>query len=93
MLDRRRFLSSGVALGGAAAFNKQLFARGAAAPGDLLSSALYGSDEDSYWAEVRKQFLIPEDEVFLNNGTVGSSPSARAAGCFRWLQRNREVGS
>jgi isopenicillin-N epimerase len=75
MPDRRRFLSSAVALGGAAAFNNRLFARVAAAPGDLPSSALYSSKEECYWAEVRKQFLIPEDEVFLNNGTIGSSPA------------------
>jgi len=24
---------------------------------------------------MRKQFLIPEDEIYLNNGTVGSSPA------------------
>jgi len=29
-------------------------------------------------ANLRKQFLIPADEVYLNNGTVGSSPRARA---------------
>ena len=75
MVDRRRFLSSGVALGAAAAFNRQLFAKVDAAPRNLPSSALYSSDEDSYWAEIRKQFLIPEDEVFLNNATVGSSPA------------------
>jgi hypothetical protein len=72
MLDRRRFLSAGVALGGTTAFSRQLFAKVAAAPRNLPSSALYSSDEGSYWAEIRKQFLIPEDEVFLNNGTVGS---------------------
>jgi isopenicillin-N epimerase len=40
----------------------------------LPSAALYQSDQDSYWSELRKQFLIPADEVYLNNGTVGSSP-------------------
>jgi isopenicillin-N epimerase len=40
----------------------------------LPSLALYEADQESYWAELRKQFLIPADEVYLNNGTVGSSP-------------------
>jgi isopenicillin-N epimerase len=75
MLDRRRLLSSGVTLGGAAALNNRMFAKIASAPAAVPSPALYESDEDSYWAEIRKQFLIPEDEVFLNNGTVGSSPA------------------
>lgn len=40
----------------------------------MPSGELYLRHEDAYWAEVRKQFLIPDDEVYLNNGTVGSSP-------------------
>lgn len=31
-------------------------------------------DED-YWGFVRKQFLIPRDRIYLNNGTLGPSPS------------------
>ncbi len=78
MIDRRGFLSS---FAGAAAAAGAL---GMASPGSglleqapsqLPDHALYDSDEEKYWAELRKQFLIPADEVYLNNGTVGSSPA------------------
>ena len=45
------------------------------APAKMPESSLYDSNEEAYWTEVRKQFLIPEDEIYLNNGTVGSSPA------------------
>src|SRR2546421_7763030 len=77
MIHRRGFLSSFAGIAGAAG------ALGVApkwtalleqeAP-KLPDTALYGSNEEAYWTEMRKQFLIPTDEVYLNNGTVGSSP-------------------
>jgi len=76
MPDRRSFLASSAALAFAAAAGMKDAAaqiRCDAAP-KLPSPALYDSNEDAYWAEVRKQFLIPTNEVYLNNGTVGSSP-------------------
>src|SRR5215472_1519558 len=76
MLDRRQFLSQTVAgLGFALAAGHPLLAQLANLPSKLPDPAQYASDQDAYWAEIRKQFLIPEDEVYLNNGTVGSSPA------------------
>jgi selenocysteine lyase/cysteine desulfurase len=75
VLNRRRFLSTA-----ASGFTAALAIRG-----NLLAQldrtlplpdrSLLDTNEDGYWAEMRKQFLIPEDEVYLNNGTVGSSPA------------------
>jgi len=78
MVDRRGFLSSfaGAAAAGATLnFGGELFARAAEAPAQLPDRGLYDSNEEAYWAELRKQFVIPADEVYLNNGTVGSSPA------------------
>jgi len=77
MMDRRGFLSSFAgaagavgALGVSPKFHELLEQE----PPKLPDSALYGSNEEAYWTELRRQFLIPADEVYLNNGTVGSSP-------------------
>ena len=75
MLDRRRFLSAGSGLAAALTLPGRLFAQMQAAPATLPDSSLYQRDQDAYWAELRKQFLIPSDEIYLNNGTVGSSPA------------------
>ena len=80
MLDRRSFLStfSGLAALGAAplpAFSAITDDFLAQFPTKLPDRSLYDTDEEAYWTEVRKLFLIPEDEVYLNNGTVGSSPA------------------
>ena len=77
MIDRRAFLSSFASVAGAAGAlglsPKWHDLLEQEAP-KLPDSALYGSNEEAYWTEMRKQFLIPADEVYLNNGTVGSSP-------------------
>ena len=73
MLDRRSFLwAAGVA--GAAALPGRLSAQLVETPRPLPDASLFEKNEEAYWAELRRQFLIPADEVYLNNGTVGSSP-------------------
>jgi selenocysteine lyase/cysteine desulfurase len=52
-----------------------VLAQSAQQSSNLPPHNLLDSNEDAYWAEVRKLFLIPEDVVYLNNGTVGSSPT------------------
>ncbi|MEO5937164.1 MAG: aminotransferase class V-fold PLP-dependent enzyme [Terriglobales bacterium] len=74
MLDRRRFLTQSTALAALLALDiKSLEAQKIPAP-PLPASALYDKNEESYWEEIRKQFLFPDCDVYLNNGTVGSSP-------------------
>lgn len=73
MVDRRSFLF-GTAAVGAALAARPLFAEQCLTPPELPRPELFAKDEEAYWREVRKQFLIPSDEIYLNNGTVGSSP-------------------
>ena len=75
MLNRRSFLANTSGLAATLAFRDGLFAQLEKAPSSLPDQKLYEKNEDVYWSELRKQFLIPEDEVYLNNGTVGSSPA------------------
>jgi len=74
-MDRRRFVTSALGVAGALAVAPSLFAQLDAAPPSLPEHGLLDTDEDAYWAEMRKQFLIPSDMIYLNNGTVGSSPA------------------
>src|SRR5882672_9787409 len=75
MLNRRGFLSSSLAVWAGLALPQGLWAQLASLPTKLPDRSRYESNEDAYWRELRKQFLIPDDEVYLNNGTVGSSPA------------------
>ncbi len=84
MLNRRHFLSTSFAssvfapslLAGASLKpGRHLWAQLESLPSHLPDRSLYESNPDAYWRELRKQFLIPSDEIYLNNGTVGSSPA------------------
>jgi len=75
LIDRRGFLAATTGVAATFAFRNDLFAQLEKAPASLPDPGQFAGDEDRYWAQVRKQFLIPEDEIYLNNGTVGSSPA------------------
>lgn len=75
MLDRRSFLSSSAVAAAGVAFCNRLFAQVEKAPAALPDTKMFDQNQEAYWSELRKQFLIPEDEIYLNNGTVGSSPA------------------
>lgn len=67
MLDRRSFLS---VLGGAALVWPRTL--------EVLAHELRSGgaqDDEAFWSLVRGQFLIPDDRIYLNNGTLGPSPS------------------
>jgi len=78
MVDRRGFLSlfaGAASVAAALGLHGELFAQLAQAPAQLPDKSLYASNEEMYWTELRKQFLIPAENIYLNNGTVGSSPA------------------
>jgi selenocysteine lyase/cysteine desulfurase len=71
VVDRRNFLAAGAGVAGVLAFRAELLAQVPSLP----DRSLYDRNQDAYWAAMRRQFLIPMDHVYLNNGTVGSSPA------------------
>ena len=77
-MDRRNFWAS--LAGITVATSSNTFGSTTSSPADCLldgsmpplpSLSLYDQNEDVFWAALRNQFLIPKDEVYLNNGTVG----------------------
>lgn len=91
MLDRRQFLTRGAGLAAGLAFAEPLLAQLANFPAALPDPKLFASNQDAYWAELRKQYLIPTDEVYLNNGTVGSSPAPVLRAVFDSYTKSEEL--
>ncbi|MDP9268176.1 MAG: aminotransferase class V-fold PLP-dependent enzyme [Acidobacteriota bacterium] len=74
MLDRRSFLRTAASLTASLTLPPTLLQALSQPAPALPPPPLSDTDEEAYWSQVRQQFLIPPDEVYLNNGTVGSSP-------------------
>jgi isopenicillin-N epimerase len=75
MPDRRGFLSVfGAAAAATALPIAKIYDDAGQSQTAMPDASLYAKDEEAYWTALRKQFLIPEEEVYLNNGTVGTSP-------------------
>lgn len=95
MLNRRAFLrsslASSLAVGGTLALRKNLWAQLESLPSHLPDRSLYDSNQDAYWHELRKQFLIPADEVYLNNGTLGSSPGPVLRAVFEGYETTEKM--
>ena len=63
MLNRRHFLSaSATGLAASLALRNNLFAQLEKVP-PLPDHALLDKNEDAFWADMRRQFIIPEDEI------------------------------
>ncbi len=95
MLNRRNFLSSSfassLALGASVAWRGKLWAQLESLPSKLPNRSLFDQNEDAYWRELRQQFLIPADEVYLNNGTVGSSPAPVLRAVFEGYEKAEKL--
>ena len=69
--NRRDFFRASLATAGILALDHTAIAEQTPAMPD---SSLYDRDPEAYWSAIRKLFLIPADEIYLNNGTCGSTP-------------------
>jgi len=74
MLSRRNFLGTTAGLTAALALRAPLAAQESAPQVRLPEPVVYERNPEAYWAAIRELFVIPHDEVYLNNGTNGSCP-------------------
>ncbi|MGH7754267.1 MAG: aminotransferase class V-fold PLP-dependent enzyme, partial [Gemmatimonadales bacterium] len=71
-MDRRRFVATTAVAA-------------AALPGIAPGLPLPHADDETYWRNLRREFLMPRDETFFNTGTLGSSPKAVVDAVVRHL--------
>lgn len=90
MLDRRSFLASAAVAGVTLPIQAEALA-GTLASVALPGADIYGKNGDAYWAQLRKQFLIPADVINLNNGTVGSSPRPVLKAVFDGFEQTEQM--
>src|SRR5580658_10023431 len=91
MLDRRQFLTTAsTGLAASLALRGNLLAQLEKIP-PPPDHSLLEKNEDAYWADLRKQFLIPADEIYLNNGTVGSSPAPVLRAVFEGYEASEKL--
>jgi len=74
MTDRRAFLRGGAAIGLAAVWPRRLEALARRLDRITPQAGRGAQADDAFWRQVRQAFLIPEDRLFLNVGTLGPQP-------------------
>jgi isopenicillin-N epimerase len=91
MLDRRSFLRAATGVGATLALQSRLLEAVTSPLPPFPPDPLFQTDEEAYWTQVRQQFLIPADEVYLNNGTVGSSPRPVLQAIFKGYEETERM--
>jgi selenocysteine lyase/cysteine desulfurase len=71
-INRRNFLTqSGLGMLAATLFTSW---KGEDLPPEMPDKTLLDSHSEKYWKQIRKQFVLYKDRIYLNNGTMGPSP-------------------
>ena len=72
-MHRRRFLlTTGLLTGGALLSGKGPFKAGKQDLNEVLEGV---GGEDKFWQIIRRQFIFPQDYIYLNTGGIGAVPS------------------
>ncbi|MBV9671132.1 MAG: aminotransferase class V-fold PLP-dependent enzyme [Acidobacteriales bacterium] len=87
MIDRRSFLAFSAAGLVTSAIPLPLLSQALSAP-PLPDRKLPDAE---YWGAIRKQFAIPENEIYLNNGTCGSTPAPVLKAVFDAFEKEERM--